>query len=153
MLPQDMCFLLALQAVVMGLNARGAKRLRGHLDTTQRAMFKASYELLKPRQDYLRTELGIPTNERDWPKAPDLTDEAIQLQLRQFRRAPGDGESVVTRREVKQDRRRPTFCVRKTRMTAGFFVGAMCGCVLVALGVAGAAAIPVLGILILADGS
>src|SRR5690606_19235466 len=124
--PHAMCFLLAVQAVAMGFDATELARIKGHLDTTQRAMFSASYKLLASDVDGLRDKLGIPKDESQWPAPADPSDEQFTDAIGDFRPRAGDNQSVLVGSEPR-DTNHPTFRVVGTRAARGVFIAFVAG--------------------------
>jgi hypothetical protein len=132
--PHDMCFLLAVQAVAMGLEPDELSRVKGHLDTTQRAMFSASYKLLHAERDELRADLGVPLDEEEWPEPSHPSDDKFVEPMKRFRTEPGDDQSVLVT-EIAEDKSRPTFRIVGTRGALGLVLGFAAFLVLFVMGV------------------
>jgi len=95
--PQAMCFLLAVQAVVRGLDRKARKALAGRLQANQAAFFLESCVLLARRPE-LDRRLGLPP-EDEWPEPPDA--KALLAPLAPL--APEGSSSDETEEEERRD--------------------------------------------------
>lgn len=121
--PQELCYLLAMQLTVLGVDSGRMKELTKHLDTTQFAMFSESFKLLNPQRDTLCADLGLPIKE--WPDSTTNLNTSFQEQINQFKPLPGDSVSVLPEEDDEDIIDSPTFRVVKTRSLIGLALSMM----------------------------
>jgi hypothetical protein len=118
-------FLLAIQTIIRELGLAELKEIKKYLDSTQEAMFSASYEILIESKAILEDELKIPKDKSSWPKIHTTVGAHFLKELNSFKILPGDEQPIYSEEDENEgmdteDLTGPTFRMHKKRTLLGF---------------------------------